>query len=295
MAAVRPVRPFASAAALLGAAVVVLACQISPEEPVVRQARPSDLPASGIAAHRGASATRPENTIAAFREAVRLGAGQIELDIRTTADGQLVVMHDATVDRTTSGHGHVSELTLAQIRELDAGGWKGPAFRGERVPTLAEALRAMPRDVWLNLHVKGEPSVAAAVARVVVEEDRVDQALLAVGAEGARLAREVDPRLWICSMERKLTRGHYIDAAIEMRADFIQLSSSHGLPSREDVERAKLAGLRVNYCCEQDPARLPELFALGVDFPLIDDVEGAMRVLRTHRPGRLPRGGSDAR
>jgi len=284
MAAVHPARPFAPAAALLGAAVVALACPIAPEEPAVRQARPSDLPASGIAAHRGASATRPENTLAAFREAARLGARQIELDVRATADRALVVMHDATVDRTTSGRGRVAERTLAEIRALDAGGWKAPQFRGERVPTLAEALRAMPRDVWLNLHVKGDPWVAAEVARVVVAEGRVDQALLAVRSEAASVARQVEPGLWICAMDRELTRSQYIDAAIETGADFVQLRSSRGLPTREDVERARRGGLRINYCCESDPARVPELFTLGVDFPLVDDVEGALRAVGTAPP-----------
>jgi glycerophosphoryl diester phosphodiesterase len=280
MAAVHPTRRSVPAAALLGAAIVLPACHSPPDEQAIRTGRPSDLPAFGIAAHRGASASRPENTISAFREAARLGAHQIELDIRATADGQLVVIHDATVDRTTSGRGLVSELTLDQIRELDAGSWKGARFRGERVPTLVEALRAMPRNVWLNLHVKGEPSIAEAVARVVVEEDRIDQAVLAVDAEGARLARQVHPELWICALARKLTRSEHFDSALEMRADFIQLTSADGIPSREDVDRAKRAGLRVNYCCEEDPTRLPGLFALGIDFPMLDDVEGAMRAAR---------------
>jgi len=280
MAAVHPTRPSAPAAGLLGAVIVLLACQIPPNEYGVRQARPSDLPAFGIAAHRGASSTQPENTVSAFREAARLGVHQIEFDIRATADGQLVVMHDETVDRTTSGRGRVSHLTLDEIRELDAGSWKGPRFRGEHVPTLVEALRAMPRNVWLNLHVKGEPWVAEEVALVVVEENRVDQAVLSVGAEGARLARQVDPQLWICDMDRKLTRGQYIDGAIAMKADFIQFTSLRGLPSPEEVMRAKRGGLRVNYCCEKDPTRLPGLFALGVDFPMLDDVDGAMQAAR---------------
>ncbi len=291
MAGVQPTRRPTPAAAVLGAAIALLACPIPPDEHGVRLARHSDLPAFGIAAHRGASATQPENTISAFREATRLGVHQIELDIRASADGQLVVMHDERVDRTTSGQGRVSRMSLDQIRQLDAGSWKGARFRGERVPTLVEALRAMPRSIWLNLHVKGEPWVAEAVARVVVEEDRIDQAVLAVNAEGARLARQVHPKLWICAMDRKLTRGAYIDSAIEMGADFIQFTSVRGIPSQEDVDRAKRGGLRVNYCCEKDPTRLPELFALGVDFPMLDDVGSAMQAARNldvPPPGALP-------
>ncbi len=242
--------------------------------------RGSDLPSRGVAAHRGASGSTPENTIAAFREAVRLGAHQIELDVRATADGQLVIVHDASVDRTTNGRGRVSRLTLDQLRRLDAGSWKGRRFRGERIPTLVEALRVLPRNVWLNLHVKGEPWVAEEVALVVIEEDRLHQAILAVGEEGARQARLIHPDLWICTMDRKLTRNGYIDSAIEMGADFIQFTSRRGLPSREEVAKAHAAGLRINYCCESDPTRLPGMWTLGIDFPMLDDVVGAMQAAR---------------
>jgi glycerophosphoryl diester phosphodiesterase len=78
--------------------------------------------------------------MAAFREAIRLGADGIEFDVQLTSDGQLVVMHDATVDRTTNGHGAVFEMTLAEIEALDAGAWFDERFIGERVPTLADVL-----------------------------------------------------------------------------------------------------------------------------------------------------------
>jgi glycerophosphoryl diester phosphodiesterase len=245
-----------------------------------RDPRPSPLPAFGIAAHRGASASNPENTLAAFREAIRLGVHQIELDVRVTEDGQLVVIHDASVDRTTNGRGRVSSLTLDEIRRLDAGSWKSRRFRGERVPTLVEALRIMPRNIWLNLHVKGDPWVAEEVALVVTEEDRVDQVVLAVDEDQAALARQIHPGLWICTMDRRLTRSAYISAAIAMRADFIQFTSIRGMPSREDVARAKAGGLRVNYCCESDPTRIPGLIALGIQFPMLDDAAGAMQAAK---------------
>ncbi len=81
-----------------------------------------DLPIRGICAYRGASNTYPENTRASFREAIRLGAHMIEMDVCFTKDRQLALMHDVTVDRTTNGSGTVSELTLEEIKRLDAGG-----------------------------------------------------------------------------------------------------------------------------------------------------------------------------
>lgn len=96
-----------------------------------------------VAAHRGWSAKYPENTMEAFRAAAELGVDQIETDIRVTRDGELVLMHDATVDRTTDGSGLVREMTLYEISRLDAGVKKGAEFAGCRVPTLKEFLDYM--------------------------------------------------------------------------------------------------------------------------------------------------------
>lgn len=96
-----------------------------------------------IIAHRGASAVAPENTIAAFRRARELGGDGVELDVTLTRDHIPVVIHDDTVDRTTSGNGEVSRMTLSEMKELDAGAWKGSAYRGQSVPTLSEVLDAL--------------------------------------------------------------------------------------------------------------------------------------------------------
>ena len=107
-----------------------------------------------IYAHRGASALAPENTLAAFLLAQRLGADGIELDVMLTADNQLIVIHDDTVDRTTNGHGKVAEMPLAALRELDAGSYFGEAFRGEKLPTLAEVYEALGGKLRINVELK---------------------------------------------------------------------------------------------------------------------------------------------
>ncbi len=113
------------------------------------------MPTRGICAHRGASDTHPENTIAAFREAIRLGAQMIEFDVALSKDGELVLMHDRTIDRTTNGSGRPEDWLLADLKKLDAGSWKNSRFEGERIPTLGEALDVMPGNIWLNVHLKG--------------------------------------------------------------------------------------------------------------------------------------------
>ena len=94
-----------------------------------------------VAAHRGWCERYPENTMIAFQKALELGVDQIETDIRVTLDGELVCIHDDTVDRTTDGTGKVREKTLSEIRELDAGIRKGEEFKGERIPTFKELLK----------------------------------------------------------------------------------------------------------------------------------------------------------
>ena len=96
-----------------------------------------------IIAHRGSKGTHPENTCIAFREAVRVGAEGIELDVHLSKDGYLIVMHDETVDRTTDGHGEIQQLTLNELKQLDAGSWfqKNPSV--QCVPTLEDVLNCL--------------------------------------------------------------------------------------------------------------------------------------------------------
>jgi len=104
--------------------------------------------------HRGASAVAPENTLAAFRVAAVAGADGVELDVQLSGDGVPVVLHDRTVDRTSDGRGAVGELSLAEIRELDAGSWFGAAFAGEKIPTLAEVLSWGGGRLRFNVEIK---------------------------------------------------------------------------------------------------------------------------------------------
>jgi glycerophosphoryl diester phosphodiesterase len=108
-----------------------------------------------LIAHRGASGHAPENTLAAFKKAVTLGATFIETDLQLTRDARLVAIHDETVNRTTNGKGAVHDMTLAELRRLDAGSWFGSEFAGERIPTLEEVLDfAKKFDVIFYLEMK---------------------------------------------------------------------------------------------------------------------------------------------
>ncbi len=118
-----------------------------------------EWPGITVVGHRGTVKHAPENTVAAIEKAIELGADLVEIDIRESSDGHLVVIHDASVDRTTDGTGLVSQMTLAELKALDAGSWFAPEFAGERIPTLDEALAAMKGRALPDLDFKaGTPA-----------------------------------------------------------------------------------------------------------------------------------------
>jgi glycerophosphoryl diester phosphodiesterase len=113
-----------------------------------------DLPTPAIFAHRGASAYAPENTLPAFQLALDQDADGIELDVTLSADNQIVVIHDATIDRTTNGNGKVKRMSYAAIRQFDAGRWFGEAFTGTHIPTLDEVLSLVGDRIITNIEIK---------------------------------------------------------------------------------------------------------------------------------------------
>ncbi len=236
------------------------------------------LPDRGLCAHRGAMETHPENTLSAFHAAIDAGAHMIEFDVLLTRDSEIVVIHDASVDRTTDGSGLVSELTFEEIRQLDAGNWKSPLFKGERIPTLDEVLEIMPVNIWLNIHLKGDDTLGVLVAEKVKKHNRLHQSFLACGANTARKAREVVPGIMICNMDRRESNWDYVNETIEMKAEFIQLRGAIYPEFAEYTKSLKDHGVQVNYFGTDDPDEIRTLFEYGVDFPLVDDIVNSVHV-----------------
>jgi glycerophosphoryl diester phosphodiesterase len=112
-----------------------------------------ELPRPTIFAHRGAKAHAPENTLAAFHFAVKQGAPAIELDAKLSADGEIVIFHDLTLDRTTNGTGPLKSKTLAELKELDAGSYFSTQYQGEKIPTLAEVFEAVGQQAFINIEL----------------------------------------------------------------------------------------------------------------------------------------------
>ncbi|MFC4870992.1 glycerophosphodiester phosphodiesterase [Negadavirga shengliensis] len=245
-----------------------------------------DLPERGLCAHRGAMTAFPENTIPALQEAVRLGAHMIEFDVQFSKDSALVIMHDASVDRTTDGIGKVADLTLEEIKRLDAGSWKEERFSGEKVPVLDEVLDIMPRNVWLNIHIKGGKETGKKVAENILRTNRQHQAVLAVEREAAAGARSVSDKILICNMERQSGKWDYVDGTIAMKADFIQLRGEIFPKFKEYVQKLHSHGIKVNYFGTDEPEKIRLLWDYGVDFPLVNDINRSIKLVEN--AGVLP-------
>ncbi len=158
-----------------------------------------------VQAHRGASAIAPENTIAAFRAAAEAGAKWVELDVALSADGTLVVIHDDSVDRTSSGKGSLGELTGAEIGALDAGAWFDPRFAGERIPTLAETIAALGElGLSANVEIKQHK-----------HHKSLDQLVRAVQADISK--RAASTQIMISSFDPEALKAmHALEPELEM-------------------------------------------------------------------------------
>lgn len=238
-------------------------------------------------AHRGASKEAPENTLAAFRLALHLGAEAVECDARRTRDGHVVVIHDHTVDRTTDGRGPVESHTLAGLRGLDAGGWFGAEYAGERVPLLAEVLEAARGQALVKLEIKSDPIPYEGIERQIVDivrdlgmED--DVFVMSFDHECVRAVHALAPHL----TTGILYTGRLVDAPRAAQAAGADaLCVNRGYFSPRDVDRAHAAGLGFFVWTVDDEETLRRCVADEVDGVTSNDTRLMMRVLRVSRSG----------
>ena len=221
-----------------------------------------------VCAHRGRSGLYPENTMAAFRAAWELDVDMIELDVASTADGALVLLHDRSVDRTTSGTGNVDELPAAYVERLDAGRKKDPRFTGERVPLLGDVLEEAPPRCRLNIHVKPHaPSLerlVEAVVCAVADANLLGRAYVTGEADIVRLAQAADNRIVTCNLSGQGGDGtEYIDLSRRLGCTILQ--PNNGLVTAEFCRAARDAGLEVNPFYADDPGEMARLIGCGVD------------------------------
>ncbi|HVB09958.1 MAG TPA: glycerophosphodiester phosphodiesterase family protein [Bacillota bacterium] len=219
-----------------------------------------------ISGHRGTGAHAPENTLAAFRRGWELGADLLEFDVQRTRDGQVAVIHDASLERTTDGQGRVSDHTLAELQALDAGSRFGPAFAGERIPSLQQVVAWARGRIRLNIELKAAPGTLGdlpeQVADICTGHGIAGQTLVISSDHGAiRRIKERQPELAAAICFGQLADP--VAAAREARADVLNTGADRITP--EFCALAHGAGLGVQ-CYMDDPGRARQLARGGVDF-----------------------------
>jgi glycerophosphoryl diester phosphodiesterase len=212
--------------------------------------------------HRGSSGSFPENTICAFLAAAGEGADMCELDVQATCDGAVVVIHDETIDRTTDGTGAVANLTLDQIRKLDAGAKFGARFRGERIPTLDEVFVAARGKLGLNIEIK-EGAVEREVCRLIRAHDALSNSMVSSFEwKALEEVRSIDPAIRIALLAEK-HRDRLIAAASEMSA--FAVNPRYDLADASFCDKAHARGLKVFVWTVDAPEAMRILIDAGVD------------------------------
>jgi glycerophosphoryl diester phosphodiesterase len=198
-----------------------------------------------IIAHRGASAERPECTLAAIRRAIEVGATAVEVDVRTSRDGELFVLHDATLDRTTSGRGKANQLTLAELQRLDAGSSFDPVYRDERIPSLIEAAEACRGKIDLLLDLKEQGGdYDAKVVSVILQHG--DPARTIVGVRSVAQARRFRGLLPHAKQLALVPSADLIEEFAEAGADTIRLWPRWLSGDDEPVKRVRATGKQLH-------------------------------------------------
>jgi glycerophosphoryl diester phosphodiesterase len=187
-----------------------------------------------IFAHRGSSGTHPENTPAAFAEALRIGVDGIEFDVHLSKDHELIIMHDERVDRTTNGTDAIIDLTLEELKALSAGAFFHQRFTDEQIPTLTETLNLITGNVMLNVHIKAYDYSREVLTQKVVQElterQLWHQAFIASDTETIKLAKRLNPSAVLCNLPRQVNPIEYVKFSEELGCGILQPSHTITTP-----------------------------------------------------------------
>ena len=228
-------------------------------------------------AHRGAAAYAPENTIASYDMAVGMKADYIEIDVQRSKDGELVVIHDTSVDRTTDGTGKVGDLTLEQLKSLDAGSWKGEQFTGETLPTFEEVLDRYHGKVGILIELKSpelypgiEEQVAEALRQHHLDKPQNEKIILqSFNFDSMKKMDRLLPRVpvGVLTSNRSLTSQ---EALQEISTYAEWFNPSYGIVSEEVVEDVHSLNMKIGSWTVRSHDAADFLFDMNVDAMITD-------------------------
>ncbi|MBX3001647.1 MAG: glycerophosphodiester phosphodiesterase [Caldilineaceae bacterium] len=277
---------------LLAYGIAVAVAHPAPPHPFIKK-----LPTLPLRiAHRGGAGIWPENTRYALERAARLGVDMVELDTHASADGVLVVMHDATVDRTTNGTGLIRQKTLAELKTLDAGyRWtdddgRSFPFRGQgiTVPTLEEIFQTLPQMPMIIEIKQAEPSIVDALCGLIRRYGRQEDVI--IGSFHVDVLREMRQRC-----PEVATSAHTNEVRLFLALNFLRLTKVYSpaplafqVPTRQDnieivtpsfVRSAHERGMQIHTWTVNDPAEMEYLLSIGVDGIITDRPDRFMELL----------------
>ncbi|MBK9290517.1 MAG: glycerophosphodiester phosphodiesterase [Bacteroidetes bacterium] len=245
-----------------------------------------------VIAHRGASGSAPENTLAAVSKAMEIGADLIEIDVHLTRDRQLVVIHDYTVDRTTNGTGKIKDLDFNTIRELDAGSWFSKEFAGEMVPTLDEVLRLIGgkhkllieiKPTWTGDH-ETEKQVLGYIRAHAAESWCVVQSF---DPQVIRNLRQLDPKIELHQLvvgnlpllplhfHKSLAGGSYL-----RHRDVAAVNPNYRFVGAGKIKRLHKRGQKVFVWTVDEPHKMEALIDAGADGIITNHPERLINILK---------------
>ncbi len=215
------------------------------------------LQAQVIVAHRGASHDAPENTVAAFQLAWRHKCDGIEGDFYLTADNEIVCIHDKDTKRTTGVDLQVESSTLAQLRELDAGSWKGAKWSGQRIPTFEEVFRTVPDDGLFVIELKSKSKIVPVLARQLnrLDAGKIQTLIISFDADTVRACKRLMPSIpahWLTSFKKSAEAASYGPTAAEI-ADTVRSCGADGVGMKgitEVIDQQFVARLKNQGCDE---------------------------------------------
>ena len=242
------------------------------------QGVPPAWPCSRWIAHRGAGKLAPENTLAAFRLGAAHGYRAFECDVKLSADGVPFLLHDATLERTTSGQGTAGDQPWSALSQLDAGSWHSRAHAGEPLPTLAGLARfILANGLQLNIEIKPTPGQETITGRVVAEQaarlwagQAVPPLLSSFRPEALQGARDTAPHLPRALLLDSLWPG-CLDIAAQLGC--VAIVTNHTLMDAALLAKARQAGWLAMVYTVNEPADASRLLALGVDGLITDTVD----------------------
>ena len=236
----------------------------------------NQLPHPAVYGHRGASSYAPENTMSAFRLAKQQGADGIEFDVKLSADGQVVIIHDPTVNRTTNGKGLVKNLSLSEIKQLDAGSSFSSQFAGEPIPTLAELFDEMRHSLYMNVEMTNYTTqsdlLPEKVAELVRKYDMYDSIVFSsFSKKTITRIHALLPEIPVAMLANEGLPGAINRSSIGLKAapDALHPHFSDVTPAM--IEKQKQYHRKVNVWTVNQEADIRRMIVLGVDGIITND------------------------